>query len=294
MKLVATTSLLYKTLGDIGAIRLLAEAGFDGIDLSITNFGPDSPWLKENWREYVLQLKEEANRLGVPFCQAHGPMPSSRGEEAADAEIFRNVVRSMEVASLLGIPHIVIHPKQHLPYRQFAQQLFQESVDFYRELIPHCQRLNIKVCTENMWQRNKRSNIIIDSVCAKAAEFRAMVDAVNSPWIAACLDIGHCGLVHQDPAEAIRTLGHDWLQALHIHDVDGREDRHTLPFTEHTDWESVAQALGQIDYTGNFTFEASDFITNFPLELWPDAAKLMVRTGRYLMTRIEAHRVSAE
>ena len=29
MKLVATTSLLWKTLGDAGAIRLLAEAGFE-------------------------------------------------------------------------------------------------------------------------------------------------------------------------------------------------------------------------------------------------------------------------
>jgi len=292
MKLVATTSLLYKTLGDMGAMRLLAGDGFDGIDLSITNFKEDSPWLRDDWKEYTLSLKEEAARLGVTFCQAHGPMPTSKGTEAEDAVIFGHVVRSMEVASLLGIPHIVIHPKQHLPYRDNAQELFRLSVEFYRELIPHCERLNIKVCTENMWQRNKRANLIVDSICARATEFRAMVDAVGSPWIVACLDMGHCGLVQQDPAEAIHTLGHDWLQAVHIHDVDLREDRHTLPFTQYLDWERITKALGEIDYTGNFTFEASDFITNFPQELWPDAALLMAKTGRYLMGRIENYRVA--
>lgn len=289
MKLVATTSLLWKTLGDVGAIRLLAEAGFDAIDLSLTNFKPDSPWLKANWRSYVARLKEEADRLGVTFTQAHAPYPTSRGTEE-DEIIFQHVVRSMEVASLLGIPHIVVHPKQHLPYRENAGSLFRDTVDFYKALVPHCERLNIKVCCENMWQRNKRANYIIDSICARAEEFRAVVDAVNSPWVVACLDIGHCGLVHQDPAQAIRILGHDWLQALHVHDVDRHEDRHTLPYTEYTDWEPVVQALAEIDYTGNFTFEASDFIANFPEPLWPDAAKLMVSVGRYLISRIEYYK----
>ncbi len=290
MKLTMTTSPMHAKLGDLETIRLLAGAGFDCIDLSITNFKEGSPWLQENWKEYTLSLKEEATRLGVTFAQAHGPMPSSKGTEPEDTVIFNNLVRSMEVASLLEIPYIVIHPKQHLPYRQNRETLFRESVEMYRALIPHCERLNIKVCTENMWQRNKRANLIIDSICARAEEFLALLEAVNSPWIVGCLDMGHCGLVHQDPVDAIHTLGHKWLQAVHIHDVDCREDRHTLPFTQYLDWESITQALGEIDFTGNFTFEAGDFITNFPLELWPAAAKLMEQTGRYLMKRVDAAR----
>ena len=288
MKLVATTSLLYKTLGDMGAMRLLAGAGFDGIDLSITNFKEDSPWLRDDWKEYTLSLKEEAARLGVTFCQAHGPMPTSKGTEAEDAVIFGHVVRSMEVASLLGIPHIVIHPKQHLPYRDNAQELFRLSVEFYRELIPHCERLNIKVCTENMWQRNKRANLIVDSICARATEFRAMVDAVGSPWIVACLDMGHCGLVQQDPAEAIRTLGHDWLQAVHIHDVDLSDDTHTLPFVGRVNWQAVMQALADIGYEGDFTFETVGWFDQFPQALWPNALKMAHDTGRYLIDQIKA------
>lgn len=285
MKLVATTSLLRNTLGDIGAIRLLAEAGFDAIDISLTDFQADSPWLKPNWRSYVQQLKDEAQRLGVTFCQAHAPFPTSKGTEA-DEIIFQHVVRSIEVAALLDIPYIVVHPKQHLPYRDNAGRLFQDTVDFYKALVPICQKLNVKVCCENMWQRNKQAGVIIDSICARAEEFQAVVDAVDSPWVVACLDIGHCGLVHQDPAQAIRVLGHDRLQALHVHDVDLREDRHTLPYTQYTDWESVVQALAEIDYTGNFTYEASNFITSFPEPLWADAAKFMVTVGRYLISRI--------
>lgn len=289
MKLVATTSLLNKTLGDLGAVRLLAEAGFDAIDLSVCNFSPDSPWLKPHWRSYAEQLKEEAQRLGVTFTQAHAPFPTSKGTEEDDV-IFQHVVRSMEVASILGISHIVVHPKQHLPYRANAGRLFQDTVDFYKALVPICERLNVKVCCENMWQRNKKANLIIDSICARAEEFKAVVDAVGSPWVVACLDIGHCGLVHQDPAQAIRVLGHNRLQALHVHDVDLREDRHTLPYTEYTNWESVVQALAEIDYDGNFTYEASDFIVNFPEPLWLDAAKFMVTVGRYLIDRIQYYK----
>lgn len=106
-----------------------------------------------------------------------------------------------------------------------------------------------------------------------------MLDEVNSPWIVGCLDLGHSALVGVEPADFIRALGKTKLQALHVHDVNYRRDCHNLPFTEKLDWESIAVALREIGYQGEFTFEADNFLFGFPKELYQPAAKLMVETG---------------
>lgn len=77
-------------------------------------------------------------------------------------------------------------------------------------------------------------------------------------------------------------MGPDRLLALHIHDTDLVHDSHTLPFTQSIDYLSVAQALGEIGYRGDFTFESDCFFQKFPRELLLPAAKLMMETGRYL------------
>ena len=71
---------------------------------------------------------------------------------------------------------------------------------------------------------------------------------------------------------------------------DYLDDNHTLPFMKKLDWDSITAALGKIDYPGDFTFEADFFLRPFPRELLPEAARLMVRTGRYLMEQVEQNR----
>ena len=117
-----------------------------------------------------------------------------------------------------------------------------------------------------------------------------MVDAVDSEWIVGCLDIGHSALVGVDPADFIRELGNKRLKALHVHDVDHRHDNHTLPFMEKLDWASITEALGEIDYQGDFTFEADNFLNVLPNALKLEGAKFMVKTGRYLIEQVENSR----
>lgn len=80
------------------------------------------------------------------------------------------------------------------------------NVEFYRTLIPDCERLNIRVCAENMWQWDDKREIIVDSICAQPEEFCALLDAIDSPWIVGCLDIGHSALV----GGSLRTLSARW------------------------------------------------------------------------------------
>lgn len=291
MRLVTQTDLIAGAVGDLECVRLLKRAGFDAIDWSFFEMTEGQGiFCTDQWKEHALAIRAEADRGGIAFSQAHAPFPSSRGEEPFDTVIVERIIRSMEVASILGVRNIVVHPKQHLYYPENSEQLFAENVIFYKQLMPHAQRLNIRVCTENMWQVDPNRKYIVGSVCAAPDEFNALIDAVDSPYIAGCLDVGHSALTGWDIPAFIRKMGQRRLQAVHLHDVNYVEDNHTLPFQEKLPWEDIMAALGGIDYQGDFVFEANNFLKNLPVELIEPACTFMAQTGRYLMSRIEAHK----
>ena len=53
------------------------------------------------------------------------------------------------------------------------------NVEFYKSLIPYCEKFGIKVACENMWQNNSASGAITDSTCSRAWEFCKYIDAVT-------------------------------------------------------------------------------------------------------------------
>ena len=272
MKLVNQTDVLDAALGYEESVRFLARTGFDGVDLSLMGMlREDDVWCREDYREHARALRELADREGVEFLQAHAPFPSSRGDREFDEMAFGRIVRAMEIAAIVGAPRIVVHPLIHMPYRKNREKLMDLSVEFYRRLIPYCETFGIRVCTENMWERDPNRKVITMSLCADPAEFRELLERVDSPWIGGCLDIGHCGLVGVDPADAVRTLGKEHLDALHVHDVDYFRDCHTMPFLENLDWDSIAAALKEVGYRGEFTIETHGLIKKMPAPRGPPA-----------------------
>ena len=292
MQLSTTTEFSQNKISLEKCIQILKNAGFDSFDISLSTHMcyPDSPFNQDDYLEYTQKLRNHADQLGITCNQAHAPFPTSLGEEEKDEEIFRQIVRSMEIASIMGAKIIVVHPKQHLRYAEHAEELFHMNVAFYNRLIPYCEKYNIKVATENMWQYNPASMSITDSTCSRAWEFCKYVDAVDSEWIVACLDIGHASLMGADIPAFIHVLGNKRLQALHVHDTDLIHDSHTLPFMQKIDYLAVAKALGEIDYQGDFTYEADGFYANKPAPLYPATAKYMCEVGRFLVSEVEAHR----
>lgn len=292
MRLVTTTEKIAEAFGDEECVRILAEAGFDAIDWGFFEMAAGKGiWCTDEWKEHALRLKELGEECGIGFSQAHAPFPSSEGKEPADTVIRERILRSMQAAALMGVRNIVVHPKQHLTYAKEKERLWQENLDFYRSLIPYCEEYGIRVCVENMWQYDNKRRYIVDSVCSQPEEFCGMLDALDSPWIVGCLDIGHSALVGVEPEDFIRAMGKNRLQALHVHDVDYVHDCHTMPFMERLDWESITCALAEIGYEGDFTFEADEFYNGFPKPMKRKACRLMAETGRYLISQIEEHRV---
>ena len=291
MQLVTQTLHLTKLYDERTAIRMLAEAGFDGIDFSMFHLteGNDHPLLTDHWREEAQSLRAFAESLGMPFVQGHAPYSfRDRTPDGWRKHNFARTVRAIEIAGVLGIRELVVHPMQFLPYKQNAETLHQYNMEFYRALIPHAQKAGVRICLENMWQRNsKRGNMITHSTCSRAEEAAAWVDELNTPaTIGYCLDLGHCGLVELDAADEIRKLGHR-ITALHVHDNDFIQDQHILPYQGNADWKEILSALKEVGYQGPFTFEADMFLSHTPEPLLPTALKLMAELGRYMIAQIE-------
>lgn len=290
MLLSTQTQRLQNKLGYEKAFEILKNAGYDAFDLSL--FHPvfeGDPLFTDDFRPYAEKLREHADRIGIKCNQSHAPFPSSVGDPAKDAEIYKSILRAMEIASVFGAKYIIVHPKQHMPYRANAAKLREINIEFYKGLIPYCEKFGINVAVENMWQMNPTgSKTIVDSTCSRVEEFCDYIDSINSERIGACLDTGHVSLCGEDMGVMIRGLGGKRLKALHVHDTDGYRDLHTLPFTSENDFGLVMKLLAEIGYEGDLTFEADRFFHNFPVEMYPDVAAFMAKTGRQLIKMFEA------
>lgn len=288
MLLSSTTAIINSAIGDREAIALLKNAGFDAYDFSFLRIrkNPSHPMNKESYLDFAKEIRAFADSLGIVCNQAHAPYPTSSRDPLKTDEYRREILRSMEAASVMGAKSIVIHPQKHLSYAENKEELFRINTAFFQSLIPYAEKWKIKICAENMWERDEKGKII-PSACAAPDEFCALIDAVASPWLCACLDIGHAALVSEDIPNFIEKLG-TRLFALHIHDNDLLDDSHMLPFLMKIDFDSFAKALSDFSYQGDFTFEVPFFFKKMPPALYPAAARLLHDTGRYLMEKIRS------
>lgn len=269
------------------AIKFMADMGYDAYDMMFDpmQYKPEDPWNQDDYREYAMELRKYADELGIVCNQAHAPMNSKCGDEEFDVTFMPLVIRSMEIAAILGAKIIVVHPVQCLPYAENAELLKEMNMKFYNSLIPYCEQFGIKVAAENMWQWNRFTRQCIHSTCSRAEEFCDYIDSINSEWIVACLDIGHVVLVSEDIPRMIKMLGNR-LEALHIHDNDYKDDLHAFPFFHQIRFDQMTKALTEIGYKGDFTFEIGGIYRKLPKETWESATKLLVDSGRYLMKKI--------
>jgi sugar phosphate isomerase/epimerase len=129
-------------------------------------------------------------------------------------------------------------------------------------------------------------------LCYEPDELNKYVDTLNKQGdhFVALVDVGHAECSGYKADEFIRIVGHERLKGLHIQDSDGVRDLHQLPFTQKFDWNAITKSLADIDYTGDFTFEADKFLRLFPAEMVEDASRFMLNVGKQLVKMIERHK----
>lgn len=291
MLLSTQTDVVFRTFGEAEGIEVLARAGYDAIDYSMFAMTrEDCPLNTCDISAHAGNLRRKAEDAGLRFNQAHAPFPSWLfGNDEYNGYIIDRVIRSIRIAGLLGAKAIVVHPVAH-PEGGDVQK--EWNLAFYRRLEPIALEYGIKIALENMWGHDRNRGYIVPNVCSFGEDLSDYVDALNPEAFTVCLDLGHCGLVGDEADHAIRVLGKQRLGALHVHDNDYRNDTHTIPYACgcKMDWDKITRALGEIDYQGDFTYEADNFMVRCDKEAMPIAVRYMAELGRFLIARIDEAR----
>lgn len=264
--------------GYTATLRLLKDAGFDGYDLALFATMPVKGTLFHgpDYALHAKRLRAEADKIGL-FCnQTHAPFFGYCTEGMTRAEYEAMLPRALEITAILGGKVCVVHPEREWTPEENAEKLFLP-------LLPYAKKYGVPVALENLWFF--RDGKFVPCACSTAESYLRHLALLDERYFCACLDVGHATLLHDytSPEELIRALG-GRLRALHVHDNDGRDDAHLMPYCGDTDWDKVTAALKEIGYSGDFTFEVSG--DRFPVPLAPSSAALLHDIGRYLISKI--------
>lgn len=272
-------------VGEERTVELIAKAGFDAWDFSMFSMcrydwssgkllENDHPLAGGNYLAFARRLKQIGLDNGIVCNQSHAPFPSSV------PEIRDYFKRAIECTAEAGGKICVIHPDNN--------KSAEENAEMYRELMPFAHQCGVKIATENMWNWDGARDESCFAACATSESFVEHVDAVNDPFLVACLDLGHAEMrgSGSGAVNMIKALG-SRLQALHIHDNDRWHDSHQIPFSMDIDFAGIVKALKEIGYNGYFTLEADNYLRGFSAEDVFDGIKDLYAAARRLADMFE-------
>lgn len=285
MLLSVDTNVLRDKYDDITAIKMIKEAGFDAYDYSMFRAKGERDMLGDDYIERARNLRKISDEIGILCRQAHAPFSFQYTNkiDISDPEYLK-IVRSMEVASILGAKNIIVHTvKKDLPD---GFELEDYSREFYRSFIPYCEKYNISISVENLVGRHPetKEKFEVFSNPLKHIEF---VKSLESKYFNICIDVGHSALLGYMPEDVINAMDSSLFKTIHIHDNDFERDSHVLPYEGKTDWEAVTKALANIGYEGDFSFELEGLFYRLDDALLPAGLKFAEATGRVLIEKIE-------
>lgn len=290
MRISTNTASIARKHGIPRAVKMIADAGFSCADISLFDFEliPED----RDISDLARILNGISSNCGISFNQAHAPF--DRYVDGYLAKVVPVLPRVFKLCGALSIPAVIVHPLKDSTklYSDNVAQMFEINRSFYNSLAPLAEEYGVKIAIENMFHRNPATYEIMQGICADPAEHIALYESLDKKELyTLCLDVGHSVLTDRDPATVIRELGADRLTCLHIHDVDGINDLHTLPGLSKINFDPILRSLAAIDYRGDFTLECDNFISGFEDDFLPTALSFMADRAGYLADRIEGYRL---
>ena len=256
---------------DIERIRELHRAGFRYIDLSMYSFTPKSVYMGEEWKDAVRELKQEADRLGMKFVQAHSQGGNPLSVDSSHIDFLTSAtLRSIEICHELGIENTVVHSGHAKGMSK--EEWFEKNRDFYKRLFGAMESFGVNVLIENSTAANMKDQYFVNS----GKDMVEFLDFVDHPRLHACWDTGH-GNCEGAQYDQIMTLGKE-LYAIHYNDNHGARDEHLLPYFGTLNHDEIINALIDVKFGGYFTLECSSSL--IPKKYWMGGRRDFERDGR--------------
>ena len=191
---------------------------------------------------------------GAQFTSMTGYIEGNLTEPDGAEALLRTAEESVAAAAKLGTPNLNLHGTglgpQGLPVRPVdtvTGAMWMAAERTLARIAALGQREGVMFCLENL-------NTAVDhpgTPFARAADTRALVQAVGSPHLRMNLDLYHAQI---GEGNLIQLIGDsiDWVGEIQVADVPGRCE----PGTGEISYPAIAGALHRVGYTGVVAMEA--------------------------------------
>ncbi|MBQ7565842.1 MAG: sugar phosphate isomerase/epimerase [Oscillospiraceae bacterium] len=290
-------------------LRMIADAGFDGVDAGVlANLMPRAaisemripPEIADEASlvRAAVPHAELIRQYGLEIFQAHAPYPAVRGDEEFDEKLWEIFAWSIRACDAIGCRKLVFHPPESTKNCKLtAEQEIELTMARFPALIDAAKQYGVTVCIESMYclRENHLVRQIMEAPTADPDTMCGLIDELNrlagEEVFGFCLDTGHTMLYGKDFARLIPRIG-SRLKALHIHDNDGNRDQHLAPYMGVLQWDRFVEGVAATDYAGALSFETNGVWKQFDPELLPTILRYIAEAGRLFARRIEERRTS--
>ena len=265
--------------GDDG-YKKLADIGFSAIDFNLASSNNIIHTASaEEVKEYLLRQKRLADEAGIEISQVHGPwrFPTRDTTEEDRAERMGKMKKTITATVDLGCKYWVIHPIMpftHNTPTDKVDETIKMNFDFMRELLTFAKEQGVVICFENMPFKGLP--------LSRPKEILNFVREMNDDNFKICLDTGHVAVYEElNLADEVRRLGKE-IKTLHVHDNDGKNDRHMAPYFGVIDWEDFGKALEEIKFDGVFSLETAPS-TKLPPDIFEEMCRSYYKISKNII-----------
>ena len=263
---IGITAGSYTRYGISEGTRKARAHGYDCFDFGgFVNTETDFFRLPEaEFKAELTRQKELIEAEGIVVWQVHSPWrhPARDSTPEDRAERLQSFLKAVRGAGYIGATHFVMHAI--MPFGtnspEHPELMRDMNAEFVTRLAKEAKEYGVKyIDIENL--PFPALPINHTNQCLDFA--KRMNGELGGDMIKVCLDTGHSNFCGENPADAVRMLGKEYLGALHVHDNDGKADQHRTPGNGNIDWEDFSNALNEIGFDGVFPLRLA-FRATFP------------------------------
>lgn len=205
--------------------RLIKQAGFNGVLLWWSDDNIDTDGIKERQPELALKNGLFIENVHLPFKGINDLwLDNINGDEYE-----KLIINNIRQCGNFQIPTVVIH----LTEGNNPPHVSEIGLNRIRKMVDMAENSNVKIALENL---------------RKSEHMDCAFQEISSPKLGLCYDSGHnnCFTPKRD---FLKQYG-DKLFALHLHDNDGIDDLHMIPFDGNIEWYKIKSQIEDICYKG--------------------------------------------
>lgn len=227
------------------ALQLCVDAGYEALELVFAEgHDPDVLLDEASIREVGSRCREAGvaiSSIMARYSERGGFLTTDVTQRAAAR---RSLSRALEIAAILGVDAVLLHPGQMDASASYLQ-VYAAFVDEMRAMAPEAESRGVTIGVENVWNKFMLS----------PKEACEIIDAVSSPRVGIYLDTANM-MSYGFPEQWILDLGKR-ICRVHFKDFRRREHQFVPLMEGDTPWATVVKALRAVGYDGYVVHEVS-------------------------------------